>query len=94
MHDSLRFVLSFKLLGCWKCVDTDLKIAKIHKYHVSLLSTEESTLKLSEAEQRYATSYKKILNRHMMDSFLKDIPERLRGLEDVRSDVNMGTNHF
>lgn len=64
---------------------------KIDKYHISLLASEEATAKMSEAEQKYAVNYKKILQRHFVDSFLKDIPERLRGLEDVKSDVNMGT---
>ena len=69
-----------------------MKTGQIDKYHVSLLATEEALQKLSEGEQRYANNYKKILNRHMTDSFLKEIPERLRGTEDVRSDVNMGAS--
>lgn len=47
--------------------------------------------KLSAAELKYARSYKQILNRHFMDSFLKDIPERLRNTEEVKTDVNMGS---
>lgn len=39
-------------------------------------------------------NYKKILHRHLTDSFLKDIPERLGGLEDVKTDVNMGMMTF
>lgn len=46
---------------------------------------------MSEAEAKYAKSYKTILNRHFTESFLKELPERLRGTEEVKADVNMGT---
>jgi GINS complex subunit 4 len=65
------------------------RLFKIDKYHVSLLSNEENSAKLSASELKFAHSYKQILNRHFMDSFLKSIPERLRGTEEVRNDVNM-----
>jgi len=65
---------------------------QIDKYHSSLLSNDELRLNLSDGELRYASKYKKILHRHFTDSFLKDIPERLGGLEDVKTDVNMGTD--
>lgn len=89
-HESLRYVECFTIFSSTEICPLTPEFEKIDKYHVSLLASEESLLRLSEGEQRYAKNYKKILNRHMMDSFLKDIPQGLRGTEDVRSDVNMG----
>ncbi|KAM0511332.1 hypothetical protein ACHAPE_009998 [Trichoderma viride] len=65
------------------------RIAKIDKYTLHYLSTEELRQRLSPTELAYATRHQALLHNHYLSSFLSSFPQRLQNLNDTAGNVSM-----
>ncbi|KAL7798533.1 hypothetical protein V8C37DRAFT_368183 [Trichoderma ceciliae] len=65
------------------------RIAKIDKYTLHYLSTQELRQRLSPTELAYATRHQALLHNHYLSSFLSSFPQRLQNLNDTAGNVSM-----
>jgi GINS complex subunit 4 len=65
------------------------RIAKIDKYTLHYLSTDELRARLSEMELAYATRHQALLHNHYLSSFLSSFPPNLQNLNDTSVGLNM-----
>ena len=78
--ERIRFILNSYLR---------VRLWKIQKYTLHFLSDEESWNRLSEAEQKFATAFSSLGERHFKDCFLRELPKKYQVCFDrLRRDSN------
>jgi len=71
--ERIRFILNSYLR---------VRLWKIQKYTLHFLSDEESWNRLSEAEQKFATAFSSLGERHFKDCFLRELPKKYQAIDD------------
>mmetsp|Transcript_9714 Transcript_9714/g.17523 ORF Transcript_9714/g.17523 Transcript_9714/m.17523 type:complete len:271 (-) Transcript_9714:311-1123(-) len=66
-----------------------LRLRKIERHVQFLTRNADAFLSLSDSEQKYASSYVKILEEHFHESFLRHLPEKLQTLDERDENVKL-----
>lgn len=65
------------------------RLHKIDKFSLHVLSDSEIRSRLSPGETSYLKTHMALLNNHYLSSFMKNLPEGLRRLDDTAGGISM-----
>jgi len=71
-----------------------VRLWKIQKFTLFILQDEAAWNKLSGAEQKFATKYSELGERHFKHTFLRELPSKYQGLTDKEMIVRPNLDEF